>query len=111
MIRNRELQKVAGDSFMAQDRTRVLYGRANVKVFRLRVVSGNEIETAVVFIINAGRIHKAAGARRLERLGQLPDFKSSEIRRQSNEMVSFQEVNHLGLAAFISLQERGLIFR
>src|SRR5437667_11118278 len=96
---------------MAQDRPRVLSGGAKVKVFRLRVVSGNEIETTVVFIVNAGRIHKAARTRRFECFRELPDFKSTEIRRQGYEMISFQEVNHLGLAAFISFQEGGLIFR
>src|ERR1700741_28922 len=99
MIGNGELQKVAGNSFMAEDRAWVLNRRANVKVFRLRVVSRDEIKAAVIFIVNAGRIHKAAGAGRLERLGQLANFKSSQIGRQSDQAIGFEEVDHLGFAA------------
>src|SRR5713226_2193713 len=89
VIRDRELQKVAGDSFVTENRARVFDRRANIKVTALGIVSGNEIEAAVVFIIDAGRVHEAAGAGGLERFWQLPNFKAAEIRRQRDELVLF----------------------
>ena len=55
MVRDRELQEVAGNSFVTEDRPRVFDRRANVEILRLRIVSRNEIETARVFVVNAGR--------------------------------------------------------
>src|ERR1700738_1500760 len=110
MIRDRELQKVSRDSFMAENRPRVFNGRADIEVFALRIVSGNEIETARVLVVNAGRIHEAAGAGWLERLGQLPDFKVTEIRREGDQLVLFEEADHFRLATFVGFQKIVLIF-
>src|SRR5438045_9740044 len=74
MVRDRELHEVAGNSFMTKHRSRIFNRRANVKVLRLRIVGRNEIETGRIFVINTGRIHEAAGTRRLERFGELPDL-------------------------------------
>src|SRR5467141_199834 len=103
MIGNRELQEVPGDAFMSKDRSRIFDRGANIKILRLRVVSRDEIETGRVFVVNARGIHKTARAGRLERFQQLPDLKRTEIIWHANEIMFLQEINHLGLAAFISL--------
>src|SRR5439155_15457686 len=111
MIGNRELQEVPGNAFMSEDRSWIFDRRANIKIPRLRVVSRDEIETGRVFVVNARGIHEPTRPRRLERFPQLPDLKRTEIIWQANETIFLQEINHLGLAAFIRLQERGLIGR
>src|SRR6266852_1104345 len=105
MIRDRELQEVAGNSFVAKDRARIFDGRANVEVTALGIVSGNEIEAAIVFIIDAGRVHKAAGAGGLERFGQLANFKPTEIRWQRDEVVVFQEADHFSFSTLVCFQK------
>src|SRR5207248_6053899 len=98
VIGDRELQEVAGDSFVTQDRSWVFDGRANVEILALRIVSRDEIKTRRVLVVNARRIHEAAGTRRLERFGQLANFKAAKIRRQRDQLVLFQETDHFGLA-------------
>src|SRR6476620_826756 len=94
MIRDRELQEVSGDSFVTQDWPRVFDGRANVEVLTLRIVSRNEIKAARVLIVDAGRIHKAAGAGRFESCGQLADFEMAQISRQRDQLVVPEEADH-----------------
>src|SRR5947209_20344614 len=103
MIGNRKLHEMTGDSFVTQNRSRILDRCSNIKILRLRVVSRDEIETGRVFVVNARRIHKTARAGRLERFRQLPDLKRTEIIWQANEIMFLQEINHLSLTAFISL--------
>src|SRR6266542_3505003 len=110
MVRYRKLEEVARDSLVAENRSGILYSRANVEVFALRVVSRNEIEATVVLIVNAGRIHEASGTGRLECFGKLANFKTAQISRQSNKPIGLQKIYHLGLTAFVSFQE-GLLVR
>src|SRR5712664_1744140 len=98
VIRDRELQEVAGDAFVAENRARVFDGRANIKVTAPGIVGGNEIEARIVFVVNAGRVHETAGTGGLERIRQLANFKAAEIRRQRDEMILLQETNHLSFA-------------
>src|SRR5262249_29485741 len=81
MVRDRQLHEVPGNSFVAQNRPRVLDRRADVKILRLRIVSWDEEETARVLVVNAGRIHETTRTRWLERLRQLADLKRPEIIR------------------------------
>src|SRR5260370_22444664 len=111
MIRDRELQKVAGDSFVTENGARVFDGRANIKVTALGIVGGDEIKARIVFVVNAGRVHETAGTGGLERFGQLANFKAAEIARQRDEMILFQETNHLSFAALVGFQKVVLIFQ
>ena len=79
MIGDRDLKEMAGDAFVAEERAGVLDCRANVKVAALRIVGRDEVEAAVVRIINAGWIHKPAGTGRLERFGKLANQKRSDV--------------------------------
>src|SRR5205807_6693073 len=111
MIGNRELQKMSGNSFVAQDRSRIFNRGANIEVLRLRIVSWDKIKAARVLIVNAGRIHKPAGTGRLERVRQLANLEWSQIIRQGNEMPLTQKPKHFLLAAFVRLEKCWLIGR
>src|SRR5437773_4006236 len=111
MIRDRELHKVTGDSFVPKNRPRIFDLGTQVKILRLRIVGGNKKEPDRVLIVNPRWIHEAARARRLERLWQLPNLKLPEVIRQGDKLMRFQKIDHLGLAAFIRLQECLLIGR
>src|SRR5438876_12255048 len=93
MVGDRQLQEVSGNSFVTENRAWVFNRGANVKVFALRIVGGDEIEASRVFVINAGRIHETAGTGRLERCRQLANFKAAEIRRQGHESILFERRN------------------
>src|SRR5258705_12333641 len=108
MIRDGELEEVAGNSLVAEDRPWVFYRGANVKVFACRVVRRNEIETARVFVVNAGCVHEAAGTGWLKRLRQLANFKPAQVRRQRDKMIRIKKSNHLHLAALICFQKNFL---
>src|SRR5437588_12760937 len=101
MVRDRELHEVARNSFMTQNRPRIFDRRADVKILRLRIVSWNEKETDRVFVVNAGRIHETARTRRLERVGQLPNFEAAKIIWDGDELMFLQEIDHLRLATFV----------
>src|SRR2546421_11386449 len=101
MIRNRKLKKMSGNAFMTEDWTRIFDRRANIKVFRLRIVGRNEKEAGGIFVINTGRIHETPRAGWLESVGQLSNLKRTEIIRQRNEVVFFQEIDHFLLATLI----------
>src|SRR5882724_13205872 len=105
MIRDRELHKVTGDSFVPKNRPRIFDRSAQVKVLRLRIVGGNKKEPDRVFIVNPRWIHETARASRLERFRQLPNLKLPEVIRQSDKLMRFQEIDYLCFAAFIRLQE------
>src|SRR5207253_96202 len=87
MIGDRKLHEMTGDSFVTQNWPRIFDRRANVKILRLRIVSRNEIETGRILVVNTGRIHETAGTGRLERFGQLPNLKSTEIIGDRDEFV------------------------
>ena len=96
---------------MAEDRPRVLDGGADVEVAALRVVRGDEEEAARVLVVDARRVHEAAGARRLEGLGQLADLERPDVRRDRDELIRLQEVDHLPLTRLVRRQELRLILR
>src|SRR5712691_8174446 len=110
-VRDRELQKMSRNTFMSEDRPRVLNRGTNIKVFRLWIVSRDEIKTGWVLVVNAGRIHETAGTGRLECFRQLPDLKRTEIIGQRYEIVFLQKIDHFLLAALIGFQERRLVGR
>ena len=96
---------------MSEDRPRVLDRGANIKVLRLRIVRRDEIKTGRVLVVNAGRIHETAGTGWFECLRQLPDLKRAKIFGQRDQIVFFQEIDHLLLATLVGFQERGLVGR
>ena len=102
---------MSGNSFVSENRPRIFDCRANVKVFRLRVIGRNKIEPGRIFIINTRWIHEAAGTRRLKRLRQLANLKCTQIIGQRHEVVLLQKVDHLGFAALVRLEKRCLIGR
>src|SRR5205085_3598157 len=79
LIRDRELHEMAGNSFMAEDRARVFDRGTDIEIFRLGVVSRNEIKAGRIFVVNAGGIHETAGTGRLEGFGQLPNLEAAQI--------------------------------
>src|SRR6266480_6543372 len=109
MIRDRELHKVTGDSFVTKNRPRIFDRSAQVKILRLGIVGWNEEKPDRILVVNPRWIHEAAWAGRLERFRQLPNLKLPEVIRQSDKLMRFQEIDHLGFAAFIRFQERLLI--
>ena len=111
MIRDRELHEVSWDAFVSKDRPWIFDRGAQVKILRLRIVGGNEKETGRVLIINTRRIHETTRASRLECFRQLPNFKLSEVVRQSDKLMRLQKIDHLLLPAFVRLQKRLLIGR
>src|SRR5207245_5761129 len=101
MIRDRQLHKVARNSFVAQNRPRIFDRRADVKILGVGVVSQNKKESHRVFVINAGGIHETARTRRLERVRQLSNLKWSEVIRDGDELMFLQEIDHLSLTIFV----------
>ena len=94
---------------MSQDWSWIFDGRANVKVFRLRVVGRDEEKAAVIFIVNSGGIHEPSGTGWFERIRKLPNIKRSDMRGHSYQPVVLEETDHFSLTTFISLQESILI--
>src|SRR5260370_13364628 len=111
MVRDRELEKMPGNAFVTEDWARVFNRRANVKVFRLRIVSRNEIKTGRVLIVNTGWIHETAGTGWFECFRQLSNLKRAQIIRQGHEVVFLQKTDHFLLATLIRFQERCLVWR
>src|SRR6266567_1124212 len=111
MVRDRELEKMAGNTLMPKDWPRVFNRCPNVKVFRLRIVSRNEIETGRVLIVNTGWIHETAGTRWFECFRQLSNLKRAKIIGQGHEVVFLQKADYFLLATLIRFQERCLIRR
>src|SRR5437868_14235852 len=106
MVRNRELQEVARNAFVAENGARIFDGGTDIKIMRLRIVSRDKVEAAGVLIVDAGRIHEPAGAGRLKGFGQLAYLEAAEIRGQRHEFVRFQKLDHLLLAALVGSEER-----
>ena len=52
---------MTGYTFMPKDGARILNCGSDVEVFALRIVSGNEVKTARVFVIDAGGFMKPPG--------------------------------------------------
>src|SRR6266850_5274801 len=91
MVGYRELQKMTGDSLVTQNRSRVFNGGADVEILARRIVSGNEIKAAVVFVVNARRIHKPTRTCWFESFRQLTNLKTTKIRRQGDEMICLEK--------------------
>src|SRR5204862_8354114 len=111
MVRDRELEKMAGNTLMPKDWPRIFNRRANVKVFRLRIVSRNEEETGRIFIVNTGWIHETARTRWFKCFWQLSNLERAKIIGQRHEIVFLQKADHFMLADLIGFQERCLIRR
>ena len=92
---------MSGNTFVTEDRSRVFNRRANVKIFRFRIVCRDKKEAGWIFVVNARRIHETAGAGRFERFRQLPDLKRAEIIWQGHKTVLFQKADHFCLATFV----------
>src|ERR1041385_7905809 len=106
VIGDRDLQEMPGDTFVSEQRARVFDGRADVEVAALRVVGWDEVEAAVVGVVDARRIHEAARAGRLERLGELADLERADVAGDGDEPLGVEKVYHLFLAALIRGEER-----
>src|SRR5438477_11401029 len=79
VIGDRDLKEVAGDPFVSEDRSWIFDGRADVEVAALRVVRRDEVEAAVVDVVETGRVHEAAGAGRLERFRKLANEERADV--------------------------------
>src|SRR4030095_1771097 len=99
------------NALMAQNRPRVFDGRTNIKVLTRRIVAGNEIETAVVFVIDTGWIHETARTRGFESLGQLTNREWTKIVGQRDQFICLEIVDHLLLTTLVRLQESLLVQR
>src|SRR5713101_2086436 len=102
---------MSGDAFVAEDGARVLNRRANIEVLAGGIVRGDEIETAVVLVVDSGGIHEAARAGGLEGLGKLADQERSEISRQGDDFLVLKKANGLRLAALVGGEKRLLVLR
>ena len=111
VICNGDLEEVTRNPLVPEDGPRILDGGADVEVPALRIVGGDEVEALRVLVVEPGRIHEAARRGRLERLGQLTDRERAQPRRQRDQPVVLQELDHLLLAGLIRGQEGLLIGR
>ena len=93
---------MTGNAFVTEDWTRIFNRRADIKVLRLRVVSRYEIKAGWILVVNSGRIHKTSGAGWLECFGQLSDFERAEVIGDGDELMFFQEFDHLLFATLVS---------
>ena len=93
---------MSGHTFVSEDWPRIFNCRANIKVFRLRIVGRNEKESGRILIVNARRIHETAGTGWLERFWQLSNLKRAEIIGHCHEVVFLHELDHLLLATLVS---------
>src|SRR4030095_1124384 len=92
-------------TFVHENGAWVFNSRSDVEVLALGVVSGNEVKTARVFVIDAGRVHKTTRTGWLEGFRKLPDIKRTEVIRNRNQPMRLQEVDHFFLTTFVGLQE------
>src|SRR4051794_30365248 len=111
MIRDRQLEEMAGNAFVTEDWSRVFDGGADVKVAALRIVGGNEIKSGRIGIVDPGWVHESTGARRLERFGQLTDLEAAHVRRYRHQTIRAQEVSELLESHFVRLEEILLVYR
>src|SRR5579864_3008673 len=72
-----------------------------------RVVVRHEVESGLIAVEWAGRIHESAWIDRRERRRQLDDAKRPDVRRDRHEMVALHEGDDLGGLALVVLEERG----
>src|SRR5262249_54149307 len=100
---------MSGNTFVAQDWSWIFDGCSNVEILARRVVRGDKVKTSLVLVVNTRSVHETARTCRFECLRQLTNFKSTEVRRQSNQFIGFQKVDHLRLATLVSLEKRFLI--
>ena len=102
VICDRELEEMPRDAFVTKDRPRIFDCCANIKIWRLRTVGGNEIESGRIFIVNAWRIHESARTGRLKSFRQLANLKCAEIIGQRDKLMFLQKINHFLFPTFIS---------
>src|SRR3954468_9333627 len=93
---------------MAENWSGIFDRRADVEIFRFRIVGWDEVKAGRIFVVNAGWIHETARARRLECFGQVSNFKFAKTIRQTNELMILEKFDHLRLPTLIRFQERGL---
>ena len=72
---------MTGYTFMPEDRPRILNRSSDVEILTLRIVSGNEVEAAWIFVIDAGRVHETTRTGGLEGLGSLADIERTDVIR------------------------------
>src|SRR5207248_10046998 len=101
MIRDRELHKVTGDSFVTKNRPRIFDRSAQVKILRLGIVGRNEEKPDRILVVHPRWSHEAARAGRFERFPQLTNLKLPEVIRQTDKLMRFPEIDHLELLASI----------
>src|SRR5262245_27531521 len=94
MVRNRDLQEMPGNSFVTEDRARVLDRCTNIEVPALRVVRGYEEKPTRVLVVDTRRVHEATGARWLERFRKLSDLERAEIGRKSDQVSRLHVLDH-----------------
>ena len=111
VIRDRYLQEVPGNALVAQDRPRILDGRADVEVAALGVIRRDVVEAAGILVVDARWIHETAGARRLECFRKLADSKGPHVVRNRDQPIGPQELDDLLEARLVSGEELGLVFR
>src|SRR5262249_31221207 len=102
------LKKMARDAFVAKYGPRIFYGSPNVEVLAARVVGWDEIESAVVLVIQPGSIHEPARAGRFERVGKLANIKWPQVFRQRYQALVLEELDHLTLALLVRAEKLGL---
>src|SRR6266550_315290 len=81
MIRDRELHKVTGDSFVPKNRPRIFDRGTQVKILRLRIVGGNKKEPDRVLIVNPRWIHEAARPRGFHTPSGMPRDRAEHFSR------------------------------
>src|SRR5262245_11460166 len=94
MVRDRNLQEVPGDPFVAEDRARILDRSAYVEVPALRVVRRYEEEPTRVLVVDTRRVHEATRTRWLERFRKLSDLERAEIGGKSDQISRLHELDH-----------------
>src|SRR5438094_6223701 len=93
MVCDRELEKMAGNTLMPKDWSRVFNRGADIKIFRLRIVSRNEEETARILIVNTGGINETAGTRWFKCFWKLPNLERAKLTGQLPELVFVQKAD------------------
>src|SRR5438045_8601158 len=94
---------------MSENRSRIFDRGADIKIAAVRVVGRDEVEAAVVFVVEARRIHEAARTGRIECVGKLLDEKWAEVVGKCDEILVAEKFDHLLFARLIRGEERLMI--
>src|ERR1700690_2081149 len=87
VIGDRNLQKMPGNTLVAEDRARILNCCSNIEVAALGVVRRDVVEARRVPIVEPGWIHEATRRGRFERLGELADLKRTDVSGDRNQLM------------------------